>query len=56
MATLAIDQYAELVILSGYPPLGVCSLFSSDRRKERKAEGEDGGGGEAVELYWKSFP
>lgn len=37
-------------------PLSVCTLFSSYSRRERKSEGEEGSGGEAVELYWKSFP
>ena len=38
------------------PPLSVCTIFSSYSRRERKSEREEGNGGEAVELYWKSLP
>lgn len=50
MATSATDQYAKPVAVSGYL-LSVFALFSSYSRRERKSEGEEGNGGEAVELY-----
>lgn len=37
-------------------PLSVCTLFSGYRSRERKSDGEEGSGGEAVEIYWKSLP